>query len=234
MGGDKAPRPPFIVAIQKSDDIGPYTDWPQLAGYFDGDGSISIRRTSRGRPFTLLPALEFGDMSRRQIRMVKEFLLSRGIRTGKMTKRNGAWRVEVGTIEGVTRALTAMMPFLFKKKTEAGATLDYLTDKISGNELQRILRAAVRRGDRERVAPFIDLPWTRSAGAKKAVELSWKFAGGKPPLGPEGQLEIIRRFGAGQSQRGIARSMGISRGMVRRAVSRHTARKPRTFRRVRA
>jgi LAGLIDADG-like domain len=90
MGEDKAPRSSLLVAIQESDDIGPYKDWPQLAGYFDGDGSITIRRTSRGRPFTLLPALEFADMSRRQIKMVKEFLLSRGIRTGAMAKRNGA------------------------------------------------------------------------------------------------------------------------------------------------
>lgn len=164
-------------------------------------------------------------MSRRQIRMVREFLRSRGIRSGAMTKRNGAWRIEVGTIEGVTRALTAMIPFLFKKKTEAIATLDYLADRISGNELQRVLRAAVRRGDRERVGPFIDLPWTRSAGSRKAMELSWKHAGGKPSLGPEGQLEIIRRFEAGESQRGIARSMGISHGMLRRTISRHTARK---------
>src|SRR5947209_571958 len=113
---------------------------------FDGDGSLSIRRTSRGRPFTLLPALEFGDQSKRQIMVLREFLRHRGIRTGAMTKRGGAWRIEIGTTEGVTRALREMLPFLFKKKTEARATRDYLSDKISGNDLQRILRAAARIG----------------------------------------------------------------------------------------
>jgi len=73
-----------------------------------------------------------------------------------------------------------MLPFLYKKRTEAIATVDYLSDKISANDLQGILKAAVRRGDRERVGPFVDIPWTKSEGAKKAMEFSWRFAGRKP------------------------------------------------------
>lgn len=45
--------------------------------------------------------------------------------------------------EGVNRAPLEMLPFLYEKKTEAGATLDYLSGKISGNDVQRVLRAAV-------------------------------------------------------------------------------------------
>ena len=198
----------------------PYRSWAQVAGYFDGDGSISIRRTSRGRPFTLLPALEFGDQSRRQIAVVQGFLRLRGIRTGVMVKHGGAWRIEVGTTQGVTRALLEMSPFLYKKKTEARATLDYLSDKISGNDLQRVLRAAVRRGDRERIGPFVDMPWTRSEGAKKAMELAWQFAGRKPSLGPGVQRVIIRRHEAGDSLREMARSTGIPYSTLRRMVSR--------------
>ena len=126
--------------------------------------------------------------------MLKEFLRLRGIRTGAMAKHGRAWRIEVGTTEGVTRVLLEMSPFLYKKRTEARATLDYLTDKISGNDLQRTLRAAVRRGDRERVGPFVHIPWTRSEGARKAMEYSWRFAGRKPSLTPEDQQEVIRRY----------------------------------------
>ena len=163
--------------------------------------------------------------------MVKEFLRLRGIRTGSMAKHGGAWRIEVGTTEGVTRALLEMSPFLYKKRTEARATLDYLSDKISGNDLQRILRAAVRRGDRERIGPFVDIPWTRSEGARKAMEHSWRFAGRKPSLSPEGQQEVIRRYEAGESQRAIARSKRISQSTVHRTVSH---RKSLSSRRVRA
>lgn len=209
----------------------PYGSWAQVAGYFDGDGSISIRRTSRGRPFTLLPALEFGDQSKRQIAMLKDFLQSRGIGTGALVKHGGAWRIEVGTTEGVRRTLLEMLPSLYKKRTEASATLEYLSDKISANDLQRILRAAVRRGDRERVGPFVNIPWTKSEGTKKAMESSWRFAGRKPSLSLESQQEVIRRYEAGESQRTIAQSKGTSQSTVQRTVSK---RKPRSPRRVRA
>jgi hypothetical protein len=94
--------------------------------------------------------------------MTKKFLGSRGIKLGKTSLRGGAWRIEVGTMEGATQVLRGMLPFLYKKRKEAKAVLDYLSDKVTANELQEILRAAVRRGDRERVGPFVDMPWTRS------------------------------------------------------------------------
>jgi hypothetical protein len=217
--------------VESEETVPPYGSWAQVAGYFDGDGSISIRRTSRGRPYTLLPALEFGDQSRRQIVMLKSFLESRGIGAGAIAKHGGAWRVEIGTTEGVRGALLEMLPFLYKKRTEAKATLDYMSDKISANHLQRILRAAVRRGDRERVGPFVNIPWTRSEGAKKAMEFSWRFAGRKPSLSPEGQREVIQRHEAGESQRSIARSTGVSQSTVQRTVAK---RRSTSSRRVRA
>ena len=203
----------------------PCESWAQMAGYFGGDGSISIRRTSRGRPYTLLPALEFGDQSRRQIVMLKAFFQLRGIGTGATAKHGGAWRIETGTTEGVTKALLEMQPFLYKKRTEARATLDYSSDNITGNDLQRVLRAAVRRGDRERLGPFVDIPRSRSEGAKEAMKSAWRFAGRKPLLGLEDQQEIIRRHDGGESQRSIARSEGVSQGVVGRVVARHSLRK---------
>ena len=153
--------------------------------------------------------------------MVREFLHSRGIRDGKMSLRGGAWRIEVGTKEGVTRTLREMLPFLYKKRREAKAVLDYLSDQITGNDLQKILRAAVRRGDRERVGPFVDIPWNRSDGRKKAWEFSGQFSGRKPSIGLEEEREIIRRHEAGESQRSIAKSKGITKGIVARAINRH-------------
>ena len=217
--------------MESEETVPPYDSWAQVAGYFDGDGSISIRRTSRGKPYTLLPALEFCDQSRRQIAMLKSFLQSRGIGTGALAKHGGAWRIEIGTTEGVTRALLEMLPFLCKKRAEARATLDYLSDKISANDLQRILRAAVRRGDGERVAPFVDIPWTRSEGAKKAMEFSWRFAGRKPSLSPESQQDVIQRYESGESQRSIARSKCVSKSTVQRTLSN---RRSLSSRRVRA
>ena len=114
-----------------------------------------------------------------------------------------------------------MLPYLYKKRKEAKAVLDYLSDKMTGNDLQKILRAAVRRGDREHVGPFVDIPWTRSDGRKRAREFSAQFSGRKPSFGMEEELEIIRRYEAGESQRAIARWSGVTKGVVRRAISRH-------------
>ena len=152
--------------------------------------------------------------------MIREFLHSRGIKDGKMSLRGGAWRIEVGTKEGVARTLLEMLPFLYKKRREAKAVLDYLSDQITGNDLQKILRAAVRRGDRERLGPFVDLPWNRSDGKKKAREFTGQFSGRNPSIGAEDESEIIRRHQAGESQRAIARSMGLTKGVVARAILR--------------
>jgi hypothetical protein len=160
--------------------------------------------------------------------MLKVFFQLRGIGTGAIAKHGGAWRIEIGTTEGVTKALLEMLPLLHKKRTEARATLDYLSDKTTGNDLQRVLKAAARRGDRERVGPFVDIPWSRSEGAKEAMKFAWRFAGRRPLLGPEGQREVMRRHEGGESQRSIARSKGVSQGVVGRVVSRHSLRRPQT------
>jgi hypothetical protein len=166
--------------------------------------------------------------------MLKVFFQLRGIGTGAIAKHGGAWRIEIGTAQGVTRALLEMLPFLYKKRTEARATVDYLSDNITGNDLQRVLKAAVRRGDRERLGPFVDIPWSRSEGAKEAMKSAWRFAGRKPLLGPEDQQEIIRRHDGRESQRSIARSKGVSRGVVGRVVARDSLRWVLKSRRVRA
>ncbi len=125
---------------------GGYSSWRQVAGYFDGDGTIGIRKTSRGVPFTLNPVIQFTDQSKGQIEMLKRFLESHGTKTGKIWF-NRAWRVEAGTIEGLLRALTFMLPFLYKKAGEAEATIKYLEGGITENQLQQILEHAVKVGD---------------------------------------------------------------------------------------
>jgi len=135
-------------------------------------------------------------------------------------------------MEGATQVLREMLPFLYKKRKEAKAVLDYLSDKVTANELQKILRAAVRRGDRERVGPFVDMPWTRSEGAKEAWQYSALFSGRKPSLGLEDEREIIRHYEAGESQRAIAKSRGLTRGVVSRAISRHKRQDSKSTRRT--
>src|SRR6266852_4346633 len=154
----------------------PYRLWSQVAGYFDGDGSVVIRKISRGIPFTLNLSLQFVDQSRSQIKTIKDFLLLNGVRSGRPSFSTGAWRIEVGTIEGVKTTLSRMIPFLHKKAEDASAALRYLDDQITGNELQELMEISVRNGNRERLGRRLDLPWTRIEGLTRAASYVASFA----------------------------------------------------------
>jgi hypothetical protein len=153
--------------------------------------------------------------------MLRRFFQSHDIKTGKQYF-NRAWRVEVGTVIGVHFSLKSMLPFLFKKAAEAKATIEYLTDGITGDQLQDIFEHAVRIGDRERVGKRVSLPWTRSEGLRRASKYVASFAGVKPKLGPQEEDEIVRDYQElGLSQRGIAATRGHSRGLVQSILARH-------------
>ncbi len=197
-----------------------YSSWAQVAGYFDGDGSIVIRKLSRGKPFTLNIALELVDQSKMQMAMIRDFLVSEGIKPGKLAFRSRAWRVEVGTEEGVLRMLGNMIPFLCKKATEAGAAVDYLNDKITGNEFQDTLGEAVKAGNRERVGVRVNLPWVKSEGLKRASIYVASLAGRKSTLSETEQMGLVVDHESGLSQRELAKTRSLSRDMVRRALAR--------------
>jgi len=196
-----------------------YKRWGQVAGYFDGDGCITIRKLSDGIPFTLRPSLEFTDQSRRQIQMISEFFRSRGIKAGKPRFSQGAWRIEIGSTSGVGHALESMIPHLYKKSLEARALLRYLDNEITGNQVQDALDAAVARGDREKTGSRVDLPWTRHEGARQAVGYIGKFAGRKPAYGKKDESGILQAFERLGSQRQTSRTKGVSRDTVRRVLA---------------
>jgi hypothetical protein len=209
------------LALRRSVLSAPYNSWAQLAGYFDGDGSIVLRKTSRGIPFTLNISLEFVDQSFSQIKMIKNFLQSRGIKSGKLRFSIGAWRIEVGTIDGVKATLNAMAPLLHKKAEEAQAALRYLDDQITGNDLQEIMEECVRKGTRERFGRRVDVPWTRVEGLTRAGAYVANFAGRKPALTVTQEAKLVGEYlKSGQSQAKFAECSGLSRDILRGALMR--------------
>ncbi|HLQ06262.1 MAG TPA: hypothetical protein VK126_00740 [Nitrososphaerales archaeon] len=64
-----------------------YQSWEQVAGYFDGDGTIYFSDTTN-QPYKLSLSLIFVDQSIDQIKNVRDFLRRRGIRTGNILKRS--------------------------------------------------------------------------------------------------------------------------------------------------
>ena len=128
-----------------------YKSWEQVAGYFDGDGTISFTDTSN-QPYKLGLSLIFVDQSIDQINNVREFLNGHGVRTGNILRmsKGTAYMIAVSRFAAVREALRQMLPHLYKKANEVQAALDYYEGKITGNALMAIFQNEVEAGRRER------------------------------------------------------------------------------------
>ena len=144
-----------------------YDSWRQIAGYFDGDGTIYFSDTSN-QPYKLSISLVFVDQSLDQLRMLRDFLNLHGIRTSHVLKRSDsiAYELAVSQFKSVKRALGRMTRFLCKKAIEAQAALDYYEGRITGDQLVSVFQAEVDAGRRERKVRTVVLsvPYKRPEG----------------------------------------------------------------------
>jgi len=116
--------------------VNAYKSWKQVAGYFDGDGNISISDLSN-QPFKLSLSVVFTDASFEQISIIRTFFLNRGTRTSNIlrTSKGTAYMVAISTYEGVLVALKAMLPYLFKKANELKLSSTTTKGKIEETSL---------------------------------------------------------------------------------------------------
>lgn len=147
-----------------------YGSWRQVAGYFDGDGTVYFSDTTN-RPYKLSISLVFVDQSKDQIENVKAFLNEHGVRTSNVLKRSdaNAYELAVSQFKSVRRALAHMIPFLCKKEIEARAAREYYEGHITGNQLVATFNAEVEANRRERKTRTVQLnvPYTRPEGDRK-------------------------------------------------------------------
>jgi len=89
--------------------VPPYSMWQQVAGHFDGDGTISFSDVTN-RPFKLGLSLIDVDQSVDQITTVRSFLLNHGFRTSNVLKssKGSAWMVAVSEFSSVRETLRGM------------------------------------------------------------------------------------------------------------------------------
>jgi hypothetical protein len=212
-----------------------YETWEQIAGYFDGDGTIATSDLSN-LPYKLSLSLIFIDQSVDQISMVRDFLRKNGIKTSNVLKHSklSAHIVAVSEYRSVMEMLKKMLPFLYKKATEARAATDYYEGRITGNELIAIFQQEVEAGRRERRPRkvTIDVPYTITQGielmqARRKARLRDVFGRFKSVVMAE-DFERIRRehFDEGKqlwdivkanpqySKETIRRILGRDRGYV--------------------
>lgn len=124
-----------------------YSTWEQVAGYSDGEGSISISITRFG--FSIGSA--FADSYKPLLEHVASFLQNGGFYSTlalQRTKGKKFWRLRVRRNDDTVSILSLMLPHLDKKQDEARAAIDYPTDKIDGVELATRINEQVKIGGR--------------------------------------------------------------------------------------
>jgi hypothetical protein len=144
-----------------------YKSWRQVAGYFDGDGTIATSDISN-RPYKISLSLVFIDQSVDQIANIRDFLHKHKNRTSNILKtvKGSANIVVVSEYKSVKRTLRSMIPFLCKKENEARAALDYYVGKSTGNQMLAVFKQEVEAGRRERHPRKValDVPYNRIEG----------------------------------------------------------------------
>lgn len=106
--------------------------------------------------------------------MLRAFLIKRGITPSNVlkTSKGTASMIAIGTFDGVLAAAKAMLPYLFKKRNEAIAVINYYEGRITGNNLVAIFQQEVEalRRERRNHTVKINVPYTYPEGDAKMKE----------------------------------------------------------------
>ena len=143
-----------------------YSSWKQIAGYFDGDGNVGLEVVKRVLRFKI----RFVDTWRPQIESVSSFLATHGIHCGAIGNgdKRGTWqaayRLDIVEVKSALKAAKAMLPYSVKKRMELQVLIDYLEERLTGNQALEVFNAEVKSGRRRGKTRLANLPFTRQQG----------------------------------------------------------------------
>lgn len=198
-----------------------YTSWSQVAGYFDGDGSVSIFIWK----FVVAFYLDFADQYEEQLGQIVAFLRSKGIRTGIVRKMSNAaaYALRIGDQKSVVRIAEKIAPFCVKKRAELETLLEYRKlDLITGSEVQSRFRHFVEIGMRERHGKRIFKPmaWSFSVGYRRSRMGRRTHPRKRWPVLSEAQMKQAREKHnvLGESITMLSSFYGVSRSAIWRIL----------------
>jgi len=166
-----------------------YSDWRQVAGYYDGDGGEEIHVGK----FVIRFSITWTDTYRPQLEHIEAFLVSEGltpstIHLGTSTIGRDAWHISLWEKGGMLEACRRMLPFLDKKRIQVNTLLDYMENRITANDALRIFNQERAEGKWGGKLRDLAMPWTRNDGRTLS-------------LYPRGNaLPTSRRLSSGQEQ----------------------------------
>jgi hypothetical protein len=168
------------------------SDWPYVAGYFDGDGTVEVSV----QHYTLHIRLAFDENWRPHLDAVKHFLETRGIRVGLVRKKESfnTWHVVVSNNAGVIEMARNLVRHCTKKREELVAVLNYYSDAITGDEFISQMNSFVMIGERTGKIRGGGPPFTRTEGRELAF-LAGRITKTMTSIGPRIQERNISDIG---------------------------------------
>lgn len=147
-----------------------YSTWEQVAGYFDGDGSPKVHVGV----YAITLTITWSDEYREMLEHINQFLSQEGI-VGKIGqfRRGQSVYYELHVSEGrnALLVLKKMLPHLDKKWSQVKAAIDYLENRITGNQFVEALNEAIRAKKRSSSLRVARLPYTKLQGKHLAKSI---------------------------------------------------------------
>ncbi len=187
-----------------------YTSWRQVAGYFDGDGSVIVRI----RQFVLIFYLQWSDHNKPQLDQINDFIHE----TNQVSTRIypirtlDAFHLQVTRRDSVVKIAGKLLPFSFKKRRELEVVVDYYNNRITGNKAISMINEQVRKGFRSGEILKANLPYTHADGSRRARRRS--------KLSDEALEQIADEYREKRSSIAeLALAYGKARSTIRKIVS---------------
>jgi len=142
-----------------------YSDWRQVAGYYDGDGGEEIRIGK----FVIRFSITWTDTYRPQLQHIGSFLIKEGlapstVRLGSSSIGREAWHLSLWEKGGMLKACKQMLPFLDKKRIQVNTVLEYMENRITTNDALRTFNQERVEGKWAGKPRGLDMSWTRNEG----------------------------------------------------------------------
>jgi hypothetical protein len=195
-----------------------------VSGYFDGDGNVGLEVARHVLRFRM----RFIDTWFPQVEAIRRFLTKEKLVTTTIVAerapgRNDAYRLEITAISSFLKAAKAMLPFCVKKREDLGIAIDYLEDKITGNEALARFNMEVVQHRRAGYIRELNMPLAKSGGIRtKQLENARKARAAYAVVVPDDVQAKIRQD-HNQLRLGyvrLVRKYGYSQSVIRRVLGR--------------
>ncbi len=139
-----------------------------------------------------------------------------------LTGSTGVHSLFVNRKKYVLEISKLMLPHCFKKKDELALVVNYLEDRVTGNEVLLTFNKRTLLGYRKGKVHRLTIPYLHSEGVAKAMrENAAKGAKARTVISPEEGTEIRAKLASKQlSRTALAREYGVSVTAIRNSLRR--------------